>query len=256
VNLGAISKELAPSEIFGCKKGAFTGAVADRRGYIQDAEAGTLFLDEIDEADDNTQALLKRVVQFGTFNVVGSPDEMRCDVRFVAATNRVLADGDFIKEDLRDRFLEIRIPALRERRGDIRPLAEFFAGQSEYSLPEPVHEYLERLDWPGNVRQLQNVVERACALANSAEDLTLEAFEKSVRESGANPALSMVEDPTFRPLEAGETLKMRLRKVSKSQIEYGLLATNGNKKQTADYLGMTRAGLVDRMRELRIPDVR
>jgi DNA-binding NtrC family response regulator len=245
-NLGAITKELAAAEIFGHKKGAFTGAENDHAGYVGNAEGGTLFLDELDEADERMQALLKRVVQFRTYCVVGSPEELNCDVRFVAATNRVGGSEDFIKADLRDRFIRVRVPALRERRGDIGPLAQFFAGG--YKLPDPVLGFFEGFEWPGNVRQLQSVVERVCLLAKSEEDITLAAFEASVRETGPNPEVVMVEEGAFHPLAVGETYKDRMNKTGRQLIKYYLDFTGWNKTNTANLLGMTRQGLSDLIR--------
>ncbi len=242
-NLGAITKELTAAEIFGYKKGAFTGAEDDHVGYIGKAERGTLFLDELDEADERMQASLKRVVEYRTYNVVGSAEELICDVRFVAATNRVGAGEDFIKSDLRDRFTRVRVPALRERRGDIGPLAQFFA--RPYKLPETVLGFLEGFEWPGNVRQLQAVVERVCLLAKSEEEITLIAFEASVRDTGPNPPVVMVDDGGFHPLEVGETYKDRMNKTSRQLIKYYLDFTGWNKTNTASLLGMTRQNLSD-----------
>jgi DNA-binding NtrC family response regulator len=242
-NLGAITKELAAAEIFGYKKGAFTGAENDHVGYIGKAERGTLFLDELDEADERMQALLKRVVEYRTYNVVGSAEELTCDVRFVATTNRVGAGEDFIKRDLRDRFTRVRVPALRKRRGDIGPLAEFFA--RPYKLPQTVLGYFEGFEWPGNVRQLQTVVERVCLLAKSEDELTLSAFEASIREEGPNPALIMLDEGGFDPLEVGETYKDRMNKTSRQLIKYYLDFTGWNKTNTASLLGMTRQNLSD-----------
>lgn len=253
VNFGAISKDLAAAEVFGAKKGAYTGADRDRRGYIQEADGGTLFLDELDEAGDTVQALLKRVVQFGTFNRVGSPDELQADVRFVAATN-IVGPESTIKRDLRDRFLEVRVPPLRERRGDIRPMAEMFAGQCGYALPDAVLAFLERLEWPGNVRQLQNVVERSCAVVKSGDDLTLDLFQRSADEEGASIVVAEIGGAKFRPLEKGETLKTRRQKEDELHIRYALEFCKGNRKHAAEFLGMTRQGLTDRMRELAISD--
>jgi DNA-binding NtrC family response regulator len=245
VNLGAITKQLAAGELFGHKKGSFTGADKDHVGYVRNAEKGTLFLDELDEADQGLQALLKRVVQFRTYHVVGSPEELNCDVRFVAATNRVAGVEEFIKADLRDRFITVRVPPLRERRGDIGPLAQFFAGT--YRLPETVVGFLEGFEWPGNVRQLQNVVERVCDVAASEEDVTLAAFEASVRETGSNSA-SMGEEGRFRPLKVGETYKDRMNQTCREMIEYYLSFTGGNRAHTARLLGMARQTLSELMK--------
>jgi DNA-binding NtrC family response regulator len=254
VNLGGISKELAAPEIFGSKKGSYTGSVMDRPGYIEKSEGGTLFLDELDEANEHTQALLKRVVQFGTYNVVGSPDELSCNVRFVAATNRGSGEESFIKEDLRDRFLEIKVKPLRERKGDIRPLAEFFAAKNDYKLPEPVTSYLRSFEWPGNVRQLENVVERVCAFAKSKEDVTLAAFESAVKVSGPNPAVVDMDEGGFRPLAVGETLKDRQNTLERSHIKYALALSGGNKSHAGSLLGISRQNLRERMKALGMAD--
>jgi len=249
VNLGAIAHQLAPAEIFGSRKGSFTGSVADRIGYIQKAEGGTLFLDELDEANENTQALLKRVVQFRTYNVVGCPDESSCNVRFVAATNRGVTEEDCIKADLRDRFWVVKIPPLRERRADISPMAQYFASQHNYRLPEPVLSYLADLQWPGNVRQLQTVVERVCAVVKTEDEVNLSAFEYAVRESGNNPGI-FVDEQQFSPLRVGETLKDRQDSQDRWHITYALNFTNWNKSAAARMLGMTRQKMYERMKAL------
>ena len=251
-NLGAIAHALAPAEIFGSKKGSFTGSVADRIGYIQKAEGGTLFLDEVDEANETTQALLKRVVQFGTYNIVGSPDESSCNVRFVGATNRGLDEDGCIKPDLKDRFWIVRIPPLRERRSDIPALAQYFASQHNYSLPEPVLAYLADLQWPGNVRQLETVVERVCAVVKSSEEVNLAAFECAVRESGTNPVVSDCGNE-FSPLAVGETLKDRQDAQDRWHINYALRLTNWHKTAAAQLLGMRRQTMQFRMKSLGMP---
>ena len=249
VNLGGITKELAPAEIFGSKKGSFTGSVSDRIGYIERAENGTLFLDELDEADERTQALLKRPVQEGTYNVVGCPDERLCNVRFVAATNRGFDEEGFIKKDLKDRFWRVEIPPLRERRGDISALAQHFASQHNYSLPEPVLAYLADLQWPGNVRQLETVVERVCAIVKSPDEVNLATFECAVRESGINPVVSDFGNE-FSPLAVGETLKDRQDAQDRWHISYALRLTNGHKTAAAQLLGMRRQTMHERMKSL------
>ncbi|HVG39912.1 MAG TPA: sigma 54-interacting transcriptional regulator, partial [Pyrinomonadaceae bacterium] len=252
VNMSRINAELAPAEIFGARKGGYTGATADRRGLIQQFAGGTLFLDEIDEAGDKVQAMLKRVVEYGTYERVGDPAELRADVRFIVATNRVAGDTPLIKEDLRDRFWEIRVPPLRERRGDVRPLAVHFARRHEYVLPEPVLAWLESpaLDWPGNVRQLQTIVERACSLAHAAGELTLDLFHQCVADGSQRyPTPPAAEDAALRE---GETLEARLQKIEKALIEHALDETRGNKTRTAEKLGGTRQWLYKRCQALGI----
>lgn len=256
INMGRINPELAAAEIFGARKGGYTGATADRPGLIQQFAGGTLFLDEIDEADDKVQAMLKRVVEYGTYERIGDPSELRADVRFVVATNRVGGELRSIKEDLRDRFWEIRVPPLRERRADIRPLAEHFAHYHDYELPEPVLAWLESpaLAWPGNVRQLQNTVERACTLASDASDLTLDFFRQC--QIDANPARDDRSgggiDHSAAPLRDGETLESRLQKIEKALIEHALVASGNNKTQAAERLGGTRQWLYKRCQALGI----
>lgn len=246
INLGALARELAVGELFGSKKGSFTGSVADRIGYIQKADNGTLFVDELDEGSDSMQALLKRVVQFGTYNVVGSPDERLCNVRFIAASNRVSS----IKADLKDRFWIVEVPALRERPADIAPLAQYFASQHEYSLPEPVLSYLTGLQWPGNVRQLETVVHRVCAIVKTADEVNLASFENAVRDSGNNPGVCDTGTDQFAPLAVGETLKDRLNAQEQLLIENALKFTKWNKTATARLLGLSRPNLRERMRVL------
>jgi len=250
INLGGIAAELAVAELFGSTKGAFTGSVADRTGYIQKAENGTLFIDELDEGTESTQALLKRVVQFGTYNVVGSPDERTSNVRFIAATNRGLEEEGCIKADLRDRFWIVRVPALMERRGDIAPLAQYFASQHGYSVPKPVLSYLAGLQWPGNVRQLRTVVERVCLVVKTAEEVNLEAFERAVSESGNNPAVFEFDVDQFSPLKVGETLRDRQNELERWHINYALQFTLWNKTAAAQLLGITRPTLRERMKAL------
>ena len=256
INVGAIDRNLVVSELFGYKKGAFTGAQSDRRGYIHAAAGGTLFLDEIDEADGRTQALLKRLIQFGTYQVVGDAEERKADVRIIAATNRVASDDTSIKEDVRDRFWPIVVPPLRERRNDIRPLAQFFAQRYGYELPELVLDWLQTLKWPGNVRQLQNTVERACALCHQPRQLTLEFVEKCATSNGGKaPYRAASDDSSFFPLEPGETLSQREEKDLCRHIEYALRVSKGNRQHAADMLGRSRQWLGERMKKLGIKDI-
>jgi DNA-binding NtrC family response regulator len=252
INFGAISKDLAAAELFGAKRGAYTGSVNSRTGYIQEAENGTLFLDEIDEASDGLQAMLKRVAQFGTYSIVGDPAEHKANVRFVAATNVVDIESAAIKRDLKDRFLVLRVPPLRERRGDIRPLAENFAAECGFVLPEAVLTFLERLDWPGNVRQLQNVIERSCAIANSPADLTIDLFQRSALEDGAAVVVSSGIGADFVPLRNGETLETRIDSEEKKHVMYALDYCNGNRTHAASFLGISRQWLIGRIKKFEL----
>jgi len=252
VSFGTVGKELAAAELFGAKRGAYTGSVNSRTGYIQEAEGGTLFLDEIDEASDAVQAMLKRVVQFGTYSIIGDPTEHKSNVRFVAATNVVDIESAAIKRDLKDRFLVLRVPPLRERRGDIRPAAEKFAGECGFVLPEAVLTFFERLDWPGNFRQLQKIIVRACATVNSPADLTVDVCQRSAVEDGAAVVVSSGIGADFVPLRNGETLETRIDSEEKKHVSYALDYCKGNRTHAAAFLGISRQWLIGRIKRFEL----
>jgi two-component system response regulator PilR (NtrC family) len=180
LNCGALPETLLESELFGHMRGAFTGAAVTKKGLLEAAERGTVFLDEISEMSPMMQVKLLRVLQERRFRRVGGNEEIEADIRIIAATNRDLtravADGTF-REDLfyRINVIPIHLPPLRERREDITPLAEHFVakyreqmGKSVTGLSPEALRWLEAGDWPGNVRQLENVIERAVALERGA----------------------------------------------------------------------------------------
>jgi two-component system response regulator PilR (NtrC family) len=179
VNCGAFTETLLESELFGHVKGAFTNAIADRKGVFESADRGTLFLDEVGELAPPTQVKLLRVLETRTFKPVGSTREMRVDVRFITATNRILsqmvADGQF-REDLYYRLdvIPLELPPLRERKDDIPLLAGHFLARFAKRMNRPmvgidqaVMEKMIEYSWPGNVRELENTIERAVALTRS-----------------------------------------------------------------------------------------
>ena len=200
VNMGAIPAELFESEMFGHVRGSFTGAVADRKGYFEQANRGTIFLDEVGELRAEHQSKLLRVLQDKSFYRVGATRPTTVDVRVVAASNRDLERGSaegWFREDLYFRLkgLVLRLPPLRERRPDVRLLAERFVRDAAAELgrqPLPISEgalaALERNDWPGNARELQNCLRQALALAEggaiSVADLRLADREASREDSG------------------------------------------------------------------------
>ena len=209
VNCGALPKELVNSELFGHVKGSFTGATDNRKGYFEDADGGTLFLDEIAELPPETQALLLRVLQSGEFRKVGSNKVEHTDVRVVAATNVQLYEavkrGKF-REDLYFRLsaAQIRIPPLRERKGDIYLLFRKFTsdfsevyGMCKISLrPDAIH-LLEKYRWPGNIRQLQGFTQSLTAQLSTKVTPTLQRIE-----------LSAADLEPFIPREEGEPIPM------------------------------------------------
>lgn len=193
INCGAIPENLIESEMFGHKKGSFTGAVSDKKGYFEVANGGTLFLDEIGELPMPMQASILRAIAEGTFYPVGSTDPVQSDVRIVAATNRDLeveVSQKNFREDLYFRLnvIQIKVPSLKSRREDIPILVNHFCehfskkfGKSIKSIPEATMNLLRTYSWPGNVRELENVVERMVAL-ESGEALMPEALPDHVRE--------------------------------------------------------------------------
>jgi DNA-binding NtrC family response regulator len=204
INITSIPDNLMESEIFGHEKGSFTGAVTQRIGRFEQCDGGTLFLDEIGDMPLAVQSKLLRVLQEGEFSRVGSNQTLKCDVRVLAATNKDLeaevAKGTF-REDLfyRLNVVRIHIPPLRERREDVRLLAEFFLHRQSSRKRGPSMRFtddalalLEAYDWPGNVRELENTIQRACALSNSDVLLPSDIPLGSVGASRhANPATTV-----------------------------------------------------------------
>ena len=207
VNCGAIPEGTIDSELFGHEKGAFTGALASRKGYFEEADGGTIFLDEVAELPLTTQARLLRVLESGEFIKVGSSQVQRTNIRVVAATNvdmqRAVAEGRF-REDLYYRLstVQINIPPLRERGSDILLLARKFAADfaERYRMPaitlgDSARALLLRYRWPGNVRQLKNVVEQA-ALFEAGSEVDADAMSRYL------PAGSAVMSPAVAAPEA------------------------------------------------------
>jgi DNA-binding NtrC family response regulator len=247
VNLGGISSTLFESEMFGHVRGAFTDARETRRGRFESADGGTIFLDEIGELDAASQVKLLRVLQDRTFEVLGSSRPRTVDVRVVAATNRVLHElvqrGEF-REDLlyRLNLINIHLPPLRDRRGDVPPLANHFlrlaneAYRTEVeSISVRAMEWLRSQNWPGNIRQLKQTIDRAVLLRGGRE-LDVDDFF-AVRDAGA-------AEPSDVPLpDAGAiTLdEMERRMIVKCMKHY-----EGNVSRMAEALGISRAALYRR----------
>jgi DNA-binding NtrC family response regulator len=203
VDCASLPEQLLESELFGHEKGAFTGAVRTKTGLVEAAHRGTLFLDEIGDLPASLQVKLLRALQERQIRRVGGTGLVDVDVRVVSATNRNLAEaivkGQF-REELyyRINVIAIRLPALRERAGDVRLLAHTFLkryGQERVTgLDEAAAEALDRYPWPGNVRELQNVIERACALADGPK-VTVKDLPEHVLHAGARPAAPEASGP-------------------------------------------------------------
>jgi DNA-binding NtrC family response regulator len=245
INCAALPRELIESELFGSVKGAFTGAHADREGLFRQAEGGTLFLDEISEMPIDTQSKLLRVLQDQEVRPVGGKTAYRTNCRMVAATNRkpeeAIKDGK-LREDLFYRISAISffLPPLRERREDIMPLANAFlkrfAAQANRGIKGFTPSAVERLtgfDWPGNVRQLQNEVQRAVLLCEGDE---VDATDLSVTK------VKIVGD------ESQDTNFTLLEGVERNAIIQMLKETGGNKLETAKRLGIGRQTLYNKIK--------
>lgn len=256
LNCGAIPRDLMESEIFGHRKGAFTGAISNRIGAAELADGGTLFLDEIGEMDMDLQTKLLRFVQTGTFSRIGDYQEQKVDVRFVCATNREPEEairGGILREDLfyRLNVIPIRMPPLRERPGDIEAIARHlltrfveeegkqFRGFDSLALTK-----LRRYSWPGNVRELENVIRNAVVL-NDGDMVTEEMVVAAIGERSL--ATNGNGRETSRPLPKGEERKADqirlLADVERDAIERAIALCNENVPQAAAALGVAPSTL-------------
>lgn len=251
-NCGALPDSLLESELFGHKKGAFTGAVADKKGLFEEADGGTVFLDEIAETSQAMQIRLLRVLQEGEVKRVGETEVRKVDVRVIAATNKNLEDmvaaGGF-REDLYYRLsvIPVVMPPLRDRPEDIPVLAHHFMdracrkfGRNVTRISEEAMRILEAYSFPGNVRELENEIERAVMLAEG-DTITAEAVSDRIRKGAQAGALAAAEGGGLN--ETVDRLKKRL-------IRQALDASGGNKTQAAESLGLTRQSLQQMMKRL------
>ncbi|MBI2212431.1 MAG: sigma 54-interacting transcriptional regulator [Acidobacteria bacterium] len=251
VNCAALPENLVESELFGCARGAFTGADRDREGLIEATAGGTLFLDEIGEMAPQAQAKLLRFLQEGEFRRVGETTNRKADVRVIAATNRRLeesVDAGSFRDDLYYRItvIEIPVPPLRDRGGDILILAGHFLarerelhGGGAARFAEEVEDLLLSHDWPGNVRELQNAVRTAHALAGDGSVVTIEHLPPRLREGAV------------RKPKRG-TFNEELNSFRRDLIERTLAGTAGNQSRAAKELGLSRQALAYQIRELGI----
>ena len=252
VNCSAFNDNLLDSELFGHVKGAFTGAVKDKKGVFEVANGGTLFLDEVGDMSLSMQVKLLRVLQESTFLPVGATSPKRVNVRVVAATNKplkeMIAKGEF-REDLyyRINVINVALPSLKERQEDIPVLMDHFlekkCAEMGHSLKQWSKKTLEKFldyNWPGNVRELQNEVERLVVLAGDDKTITPDMISERIKDA--------VDGPTpvgnLRGINTKGSLKKALEELESYMIKEGLKRCNFNKSKLAKELGISRAGLI------------
>jgi len=251
INCAAVPAELMESELFGHKKGSFTGAHSDAVGKIAEADGGTVFLDEIGELPLPMQAKLLRLLEDGQIMRVGEAVSTRVDVRFIAATSRDLAkmaeEGSF-REELYFRLnvVPIELPTLAERREDIRLLAHHFLKQATQRFKRPklhfdkkIFLYLQKYPWPGNVRELKNAIERMAVLS-SADRLTVEDLPREIRSPGKRMDNAVIE--------LGE-MGVDLEAIEKEIVRQALERNDWNQTAAGRYLNITRSMLISRMQK-------
>lgn len=251
INCGAIPATLLQSTLFGHQKGAFTGASRDHAGLFERADGGTVFLDEVGELSDDAQVALLRVLETSTVSRIGSNEPIKVDIRVVAATHRDLEErigrGQF-RSDLWYRLeaVTLEVPPLRDRPSEIGPLAQYFLerakqqwGASASGFTEAALQALGQYDWPGNVRQLRNTVERACAVSQGQQ----------VEVSDLPPAVSA--GGSVRR-SGGASLTDRVRAFEAALLREALHETGGNQTHAAELLGIPRKTLSYRIKTLGI----
>jgi len=240
MNCATFTEDLLASELFGYEKGAFTGAVAAKPGLVEIADTGTLFLDEIAELPTNLQAKLLKVVEEGEFYRVGGTRPVIVDVRFIAATNqnvrKMIAEGRF-REDLYYRLnvMEIGIPPLRERTEDIAPLAQFLLAKhlprsrkKITGFTDEVMEFLRHYSFPGNVRELENIIERAIILEKGGR-IAPESLPRAIRML----QIDTIDPEQILPVDA----------VVKEYAEKVVKLLGGNRSKASEALGISRTSL-------------
>ncbi|MCW7752835.1 sigma-54 dependent transcriptional regulator [Desulfobotulus sp. H1] len=262
VNCGSIPENLMESAFFGHKRGAFTGASADQKGFFEAADGGTVFLDEISELPLSLQVKLLRALQERKILPVGGTQEIPVDFRIISATNRSLEEavimGKF-REDLfyRLNVVEIRLPPLRERKEDLRMLAQHFLdkyakemGKSVTKLSSYAIDLLQRYDFPGNVRELENLIERSVALSSTniilPESLSL-SFHK--RRNIQKEDSFLAEMDALDEVATGVQLDAILEKLEKRYLEKAMELSRGSKQKAADLLGITFRSVRYRLRK-------
>ncbi len=251
-NCAALPENLLESELFGHVRGAFTGAIANKKGLFEIADGGTIFLDEIGEMSPLVQVKLLRVLQEGEFRPVGGSRNMKVNVRVIASTNRDLSEevkkGQF-REDLyyRINIFQITPPPLRQRKEDILPLANHFiekyARKNNKQIPTLTPQALDLLmqfDWPGNVRELENEMERAQAMVGGGKTISCEILSDKIKRLGHGNGFNDTEGQA-------DSLKEAVRQVEIKMIREALESSGGNQSNAAKKLGLSRQGLLNKV---------
>jgi two-component system response regulator PilR (NtrC family) len=249
INCGGIPENLLESEFFGHRKGAFTGATSDKQGLMAIAHKGTLFLDEVAELSVPMQVKLLRAVQERVFRPVGDTRDVSVDIRIISATNKPLEDeviAGYFREDLfyRLNVIEIKIPPLRDRKGDLLPLAQHFLEKYTRELGKQVNQFssyaidlLKKYDFPGNIRELENLIEKSVALSSTnillPDSLAMSIHKRRWIEGVKNRRFDLDE------VAHGVALDNILAEIEKSYVEKALDCANGDKKKAADLLGLS-----------------
>jgi two-component system response regulator PilR (NtrC family) len=262
INCGGIPESLMESELFGHKKGSFTGAIQDKPGLFQEAHRGTIFLDEIGELSLPIQVKLLRAVQEKTVRPVGGTEDLPVDIRIVSATNKSLEKeviaGKF-REDLYYRLnvIEIKVPALRERKADLKPLAQHFLekyaremGKEISKLSSYALDLMLKYDFPGNVRELENLLERSVALSTTniilPDSLALSVHKRRWIEGVKDRRYDVDEVPK------GVALDSILEEIEAAYLRKALECSSGNKNRAAELLGISFRSLRYRLEKLNI----
>jgi two-component system response regulator PilR (NtrC family) len=261
INCSAIPETLLEAELFGHVRGAFTGAVAARQGKLEHAHKGTLFLDEVGTMSPALQAKLLRVLQEREFERVGDSHTIRIDVRVIAATHsdlaKMVADGTF-REDLfyRLNVIPVQLPPLRDRRDDIPVLVQHFLQKLAPGSEHPITVSQEALrllmayPWPGNVRQLENAIERALAFSHGRSQIDVADLTPDIQKLPIAPDSSEVWFP-----DAGLDFDSYIEGVELALIRRSLERTRGNKRQAAKLLNLKRTTLIEKLKRLEAPSV-
>ena len=262
INCGGIPETLMESELFGHKKGSFTGATSDKKGLFEEAHKGTIFLDEIGELSLPIQVKLLRAVQEKVFKAVGGTEDISVDMRILSATNKYLEKeviaGNF-REDLfyRLNVIEIKVPPLRERKADLRPLAQYFLEKYSKEMGKEITKFssyaidmLNKYDFPGNIRELENLLERSVALSTTniilPDSLALSIHKRRWIEGFKDRRFDLDD------VSQGVSLDIILEEIERAYLKKALDCSNGSKNKAAELLGISFRSLRYRLDKLRI----